>query len=382
MIRCIYVDDEEFLLELAKEFLELDGDISVETVSSVNKALKLVSEGAYDAIISDYQMPEMDGISFLKLIRSENENIPFILFTGRGREEVVIEALRNGADHYLKKGGDPLVQFTELANLVRQSVRRKEAEEAIHYNDIRFRALVESTRDLVTIIDHAGHIIYVSPSAKSTLGFELNEVEGRLVFEFIHPDDHYIEEIVRSSKNGGSAGLPLEFRILAKDGSYRWFRASAKGYLSSKGQHQVILYAWYIDDRKKVEDDLLARDLAYHSIMENLEEMVFILDEGGRFLMVNKTLCDFFGLSRESLLGMPASELAAPEKREAFCSAVVSILNGEPSKTMHTTEIIDCHGRAVKVEATISILTTNGLKRILGVATPTDRCVRANDLSM
>jgi PAS domain S-box-containing protein len=382
MMRCIYVDDEEALLEISKEFLELEGDISVDTASSVENALKLLSKATYDAIISDYQMPGTDGIQFLKRIRSEGMDIPFILFTGRGREEVVIEALKSGADHYIKKGGEPRAQYAELANLVRQTVRRKQAEEAIHYNDIRFRALVESTRDLVTIIDHAGRIVYTSPSTRGVLGFELEDVEGRLVFDYIHPDDRFIEEIIRSSNNGGDGGLPLEFRLLAKDGGYRWFRASAKGYVSSKGQHQIILYAWYIDDRKKAEDDLLARDSAYHSIMENLEEMVFILDEAGRFLMVNKTLCDFFGRSRESLLGMSASELATPERRDAIISVVVSKLNGEPSKTTHTTEIIDCHGRAVKVNVAISILTTNGLKRILGVAIPADRCSRTDNRPM
>ena len=67
----------------------------------------MMSTVAYDAVILDYQMPETNGIDFLKLIRSRDDPIPFILFTGRGREEVVIEALNSGADFYLQKGGDP-----------------------------------------------------------------------------------------------------------------------------------------------------------------------------------------------------------------------------------------------------------------------------------
>ena len=59
----------------------------------------------YDAIISDYQIPDMDGIEFLKKVRSSGNSIPFIIFTGKGREEVVIEALNAGADFYLQKGG-------------------------------------------------------------------------------------------------------------------------------------------------------------------------------------------------------------------------------------------------------------------------------------
>ena len=57
----------------------------------------------YDAIICDYQMPEMNGIDLLKMVRAGGNKIPFIMFTGRGREEVLIEALNSGADFYLQK---------------------------------------------------------------------------------------------------------------------------------------------------------------------------------------------------------------------------------------------------------------------------------------
>ena len=73
----------------------------------------------YDAIISDYQMPEMDGITFLKELKASGNTTPFIIFTGRGREEVAIEALNEGADFYLQKGGEPKSQFAELAHKIR-----------------------------------------------------------------------------------------------------------------------------------------------------------------------------------------------------------------------------------------------------------------------
>ncbi|KAF5068205.1 Chemotaxis response regulator protein-glutamate methylesterase [anaerobic digester metagenome] len=374
MMRCIYVDDEEALLDIAKEFLELEGDISVDTVSSVETALKLISGTTYDAIISDYQMPEMDGIRFLKRIRSEGIEIPFILFTGRGREEVVIEALKNGADHYIKKGGDPMAQYAELANLVRQTVRRKEAEEAIRYNAIRFRALIENTRDLVTIIDWSGFIIYSSPSTKNALGYTMEEVRGRSVFDYLHPDDRYIEDIMMYSAQRDKCGLPAEFRLRAKDGNYRWFRGSASGYLDEKDRRQVILYAWYIDDRKSIEDELVARDQAYQGIMEHLEEMVFMLDEVGRFLMVNNTLCNFFGRSRDEMLGTPATDIAAPSSQELMFSVVMGKLNGHHAKTRHRYKVLDAGGDEVEIEVTSSVIVANGLKRILGVAVPRGLC--------
>jgi len=73
-------------------------------------------------------MPEMDGIAFLKKVRTSGNTIPFILFTGRGREEVVIEAINSGVDFYIQKGGDPMAQFTELTHKIRQAVQKRQAE--------------------------------------------------------------------------------------------------------------------------------------------------------------------------------------------------------------------------------------------------------------
>ena len=81
-IRILYVDDEENLLDISKLFLERSGQFNVDTVTSAPAALALLNSKNYDAIISDYQMPEMDGIEFLKKVRTSGNTIPFILFTG------------------------------------------------------------------------------------------------------------------------------------------------------------------------------------------------------------------------------------------------------------------------------------------------------------
>ena len=110
-IATLFVDDEPALLEVAKAFIESEGNVHVDVATSAEAALDVLSTQRYDAIVADYQMPGMNGIEFLKALRGKRDNTPFILFTGRGREEVVIEALNNGADFYLQKGGDPKCQF-------------------------------------------------------------------------------------------------------------------------------------------------------------------------------------------------------------------------------------------------------------------------------
>ena len=137
MIRVLYVDDEEALLDVCKLFLERSGDMLLDTTTSVKGAKELVARTRYDAIISDYQMPEVNGIEFLKELRTKGDLTPFILFTGKGREEVVIEALNSGADFYLQKGGNPMAQFMELEFKVKEAVRRSRAESALKLNEAR-----------------------------------------------------------------------------------------------------------------------------------------------------------------------------------------------------------------------------------------------------
>jgi len=137
MFSVLYVDDEPGLLEVGKLYLERKGEFVVETVTSAQDALVMIEKGNYDAIVSDYQMPVMNGIDFLKQVRASGNSIPFIIFTGRGREEVVIQALNEGADFYLQKGGEPGSQFAELAHKVRQAVQQRRAEVSIRDHERR-----------------------------------------------------------------------------------------------------------------------------------------------------------------------------------------------------------------------------------------------------
>jgi len=135
MISILYVDDETTLLEVARIYLERTGEFSVATCPSAKEAIALLETSLFDAIVSDFQMPGMDGLKFLKYLRSSGNAVPFILFTGKGREEVVIEALNSGADFYLQKGGEPKSQFAELVNKIRQAVQRRQAEQALEASE-------------------------------------------------------------------------------------------------------------------------------------------------------------------------------------------------------------------------------------------------------
>jgi len=127
MISALYVDDDPSFLEIGKMFLEHSGMIQITTAISAKAALETMQEQIFDVIISDYEMPGMNGIEFLKKIREKNAIIPFIIFTGRGREDVAIEALNSGASFYLQKDGNPAALFIELINMVNRAVQHAHA---------------------------------------------------------------------------------------------------------------------------------------------------------------------------------------------------------------------------------------------------------------
>jgi CheY-like chemotaxis protein len=177
--KILYVDDEPTLLELGKLFLERTGQCSVDTVCSAPQALKKLNSKPYDAIISDYEMPEMNGIEFLKTVRTSGNQLPFILFTGRGREEVVIQALNDGADFYLQKGGDPKPQFNELYHKIRQAVQKRQVEESLRKAHESLQHQTEILKILNTVI---------SETHKTESLPELFEVSLDLTLQLLHFD--------------------------------------------------------------------------------------------------------------------------------------------------------------------------------------------------
>lgn len=128
MLNVLCVDDEEYFLKLSKEFLESSGDLHVDTANSVAMAEKALSRSQYDAIISDYKMPRTNGLEFLKMVREQDKDIPFILLTGRSREDIAVEACNSGVSSYVQKGGDMDAQFTEVEHKVKQAVAKHTAE--------------------------------------------------------------------------------------------------------------------------------------------------------------------------------------------------------------------------------------------------------------
>ncbi|ERH08455.1 MAG: PAS sensor histidine kinase [halophilic archaeon J07HX64] len=135
--RVLHVDDDPEFAELTATFLKRDDDrFSVETATDAGEALDRISDDPPDCIVSDYNMPGMGGIEFLRAVREEHPELPFILYTGKGSEAVASDAISAGVTDYLRKRTGP-EQYELLGNRIRNAVRaRTEAERAARQEEL------------------------------------------------------------------------------------------------------------------------------------------------------------------------------------------------------------------------------------------------------
>jgi len=128
----LHVDDDTSLLKVSKLILEsLNCSFKVDQACCVDDAFKKLSTRRYDAIISDFQMPKKDGLDFLKQLCEEENEIPFILFTAKGKEEVAEKALKLRILRDFKcfaKCGNPETVYSQLIIEIIASVKQAEAK--------------------------------------------------------------------------------------------------------------------------------------------------------------------------------------------------------------------------------------------------------------
>jgi PAS domain S-box-containing protein len=335
MYRILYVDDEPGLLEIGKLFLEQSGQLMVETSLSAPDALTQLNTKTYDAVISDYQMPEMNGIQFLRKVRLSGNTIPFILFTGRGREEVVIQALNEGANFYLQKGGDPLPQFTELEHQVRQAIQQRRAEASIHDLEQREADIINFLPDATVVIDTNGVVIAWNRAIEEMTGVPAAEILGKGDYEYALPFYGKRQPILLNLVFESDEEIAKNYThvthkkdILIADTSLPRLKGKAvtlMGIASPLYDRQgriagAIESIRDITDRKQAEDAIKESEEKYRNLVENVVDVVYRADSGGMVIFITPSILPLTGYDSVSeIIGHPiASFWEHPEKRSTM----------------------------------------------------------------
>jgi PAS domain S-box-containing protein len=253
-LTCIlFVDDDASLLDVGKIFLEENEGFSVHCTLSGDEALGMMAARKFDAVVSDYQMPGMDGITLLKKVRATNKTLPFILFTGKGREEVAIEALNEGADFYLQKGGAARVQYAELAHKIRMAAERRSAEAALYESENLNRKLVENIPDYVVVYGPDGKILYANPASAQALGYRTEELIGKSVLTYVTEDYQATAAARLASRRNGKDTSLYEIEITGKGGLRR--QVMVKGTPIQYGDNPATLLVLIdITDRNRADE--------------------------------------------------------------------------------------------------------------------------------
>ncbi|MCU0632903.1 MAG: PAS domain S-box protein [Methanolinea sp.] len=347
MIEVLLVDDEASLLDVTKIFLEKGGMMKITTSLCAREALDILKTRDFDVIVSDYEMPQMNGIEFLRVIKETYPHIPFIIFTGRGREHVAIEALNLGAAFYLQKGGHPRSQFAELRNMAEQAVSRKRAELALQRSEQRLSDIINFLPDATFAIDREGRVIAWNYSIEEMTGVPALKVLGKGNYEYAIPfygerRPILIDLIFESSediakryygvvhKKGdlliGETDLPR----LKGQKAILWGKASP---LYDHEGHIIgaIESIRDVTERRRIEEALRESEARYKGIVDTQEDLICRTLPDGTHIFVNPAYCRYYEKPCHEIIGSRFRPRIPPEERDLLRKHFASLSKKNPA---------------------------------------------------
>lgn len=309
-IRVLHVDDDAGFLAVAKQCLEEQSQFQVDTALSAKEALKKLKRSEYDVIVSDYQMPGKNGLELLRELRREGNDIPFILFTCKGKEEIAIEALNSGVYRYVGKEGNAEATYAELKRSICDAVREQRAEKLLREAESRLRQITENMQDMLLLTDINFTITYASSSVKWILGYEPREVIGKSIYQFIHPDDltkrMETAEKVFEDRFGGK----LEIRCRRADGSYALVEGVGKTVTDENGQITgVVITSRDITERKKSSE----KNRLQARLLNAVGQTIVATDLKGNIIYWNRAAEQLYGWQEAEVLGRNIVDITPAE---------------------------------------------------------------------
>ncbi|WP_440008140.1 GAF domain-containing protein [Halomicrococcus sp. SG-WS-1] len=265
-LRVLHVDGDPDFGDLTADSLERRDDrLSVVTETSAADGLDRLAAETFDCVVSDYDLADTDGLSFLEAVREDYPNLPFVLFTGRGSEDVASAAISAGVTDYLRKGAAP-DRFAVLANRVREAVESSGTEWARRESEHRYRTVVEQSRDAIYIFQD-GVLEFVNGRACRLTGYDRDELEGMDFRDVVHPDDHErVERIAARRERHGDAPETYEVRLRTKSGVVRQCELSVRP-ITYEGRYATLGFVRDVTDRRQNERTFEALHTATREMM-------------------------------------------------------------------------------------------------------------------
>jgi len=236
-------------------------DADVQIAVSYDEALLAFDAQSFDVAFFDIWLGARNGLQLLREIRQKGVTTPVVVLTSRGAEDVAVEAMKAGAADYL---GRTHLTSEALERTIRHALalhaeerQRWHAEAALRASEERFRALVENSSDALLLLAADGRINYITPSSVRHLGWTSDQMAGRSVFDFLHPEDRalVVARLDETVRNPGKSVFD-EVRFHHADGSWRIMEGVGVNRLGDPAVAGIVVNMRDISERRRLEEQL------------------------------------------------------------------------------------------------------------------------------
>jgi PAS domain S-box-containing protein len=314
----------------------MEGKFKVDNACCADEAIKKMSIDNYDVVVSDYEMPQKNGLEFLKELREKNNKIPFILFIEKGREEVAIKALNLGADGYVNKQGNPKTVYRELIHIIQQKVEHKKAELIVFEAREYAQNIMATMRESLLVLDENLKVISANDSFYKTFEVTSKETEGNCIFDLGNSqwDIPILHELIDKINSDQSFFSDFEVEHVFPKIGRKIMLLNARQMLQRvKGANLILVTFEDITERKKAEELAVARLNRYQSFIDVTGELGWTTNAAGEVLEDIPSFRDFTGQTYDEVKGWGWLKAVhpedAPSAKLAWQTAVANKTNYE-----------------------------------------------------
>jgi PAS domain S-box-containing protein len=334
-ITVLHVDDDSAFVDMAATFLErADDRIGVRTATSAADAAATLAErgDAIDCVVSDYDMPGRNGVEFLETVRADRPNLPFILYTGKGSEEIASDAISAGVTDYLQKESGT-EQYTVLANRITNAVESHRSQRALTERNRelrRYERMINSMQEAACIYDEDGRYVVVNEYLAEWYGTTRADLEGEasnlipLIEDERAADDPFraLFEGRRQRLNGqvesefpGHGHAVVEYRLTP--------------LLIEGDVEGVVGVARDVTERTERERELER----YEAYLQESTDIITVLDESGRIKYESPSISRILGYEPGEIVGENGFDFIHPDDVDDLY-ATFSALVTDPGATV------------------------------------------------
>lgn len=315
VINLLYIEHHAADIDFTKRhFAQYAPYINVETVATAEEALAILEKEKtalpkYQVILMDYRLPGMNALDLIKTIRQKLKiTVPIIMATGQGSEDLAVQALKIGANHYLTKNKKYLFKLPNLIVNSFQHWELKEKQKALIESEAKYRLIADNSGDTIFVLDMDLKYTYISPAIKFIRGFEPEEAMDHKISDVLTPDSYQralktlSQLILENSKNPDNIVLQksIELELVHKNKSTVWTEVKASLILDdNKNPVGILGVTRDISERKATADELKKLSRA----VEQSPTIIVITDTNGNIEYVNPKFTETTGYSLEEVIG-------------------------------------------------------------------------------